>query len=230
MTSVTDGTTPAIVLEQVTRRYGDGESSVTALRGVDGSIEAGTFVALRGRSGSGKTTLLNIIGAIDRPTTGRVVVLGTDLGELNDRDAGEWRRNNLGFVFQSHGLVEAMTAFENVDLALRIAGTDKRRRVERAREHLALVGLADRADHRPDELSGGQRQRVAIARATATEARLVIADEPTGELDVETGGEVLATLRSIVDSTGTTLLVATHDPAVDEHADAVLSLRDGRLE
>lgn len=220
---------PAVVLDGVTRRYGTDASAVMALRGVDCTIDAGELVALRGRSGSGKTTLLNIIGAIDRPSDGRVEVLGTDLGTLDEHDAGEWRRRNLGFVFQSHGLVASMTAFENVELALRISGTKRKERTGRAMEHLDLVGLTDWASHRPDELSGGQRQRVAIARATATEARLVIADEPTGELDVETGADVLALLRSIVDSTGTTLIVATHDPAVDDYADRILALRDGAL-
>lgn len=220
---------PAVVLEGVTRRYGSDAGAVLALRGVDCAIDTGEFVALRGRSGSGKTTLLNIVGAIDRPSDGHVEVLGTDLATLDEAGAGEWRRTNLGFVFQSHGLVASMTAFENVELALRIAGTKRRERKGRAMDHLELVGLADWASHRPDELSGGQRQRVAIARATATEARLVIADEPTGELDVETGADVLAILRSIVDSTGATLIVATHDPAVDGYADRAISLRDGAI-
>ncbi len=220
----------AILLEGVTRTYEGRGGAVHALRGIELAIAPGSLVALRGRSGSGKTTLLNIIGGIDQATEGRVRVLGTDVTSLGQTAAAEWRRTTLGFVFQSHGLVTSMTAFENVEVALRIAGIPRRERADRVNEHLAMVGLLDWSEHRPDELSGGQRQRVAIARATAADAQLVIADEPTGELDVETGSSVLSTLRTIVDTTGSTIVVATHDPALDDFADRVVHLSDGTID
>lgn len=228
----TDGINPhyAIETEELWRVYKAGTTQeVPALRGLDVSIKPGMYVALKGRSGSGKTTLLNCLSGLDRPTSGVVRMLGRDLSEFNDRQLTKWRREQMGFVFQTFGLLPTLSAYENVELMLRIRGTRGRKRRERAKYCLDLVGLTKWEDHRPFELSGGQQQRVAIARALANEPQIILADEPTGELDSETAREILGLFRRIVDETNMTLLMASHDPLVDEYVDFVLQLKDGQI-
>ena len=220
---------PLIRAEGVTRVYHVGTQEVHALRGVDMAVERGKLVALRGRSGSGKTTLLNIIGGLDRPTDGEVYFDEQPLTRLNGRKLTQLRRKRIGFVFQSFALLPTYSAYENVELLLRIAGVKRRQRPQQARDSLRLVGLTRWMDHRPDEMSGGQQQRVAIARALATRPDLVLADEPTGELDTTTGRQIFALLRRVVEVEGITVLTVTHDPLVDEYADLVYELQDGRI-
>ncbi len=220
----------AIVTEDLWRVYKIGNNiEVPALRGLTLQIEAGRFVALKGRSGSGKTTLLNCLSGLDRPTAGVATVLGQDLASLNDRQLTQWRREQLGFIFQSFGLLPTLSAYENVELMLRIKGAGARERHERSLYCLELVGLRKWMDHRPYELSGGQQQRVAIARALANEPLLVLADEPTGELDSETAREILGLFQRIVYEEKITMLMASHDPLVDDYVDTILQLKDGQL-
>jgi ABC-type lipoprotein export system ATPase subunit len=216
-------------VEGVTRVYRVGVEDVHALRGVDLSVARGELVALRGRSGSGKTTLLNIIGGLDRPTDGEVFFEGQPLTKLSGRKLTQLRRHRIGFIFQSFALLPTYSAYENVELLLRLAGVPRRERARRAGNSLRLVGLNRWTDHRPDEMSGGQQQRVAIARALVTRPDLVLADEPTGELDTTTGRQIFALLRRVVDVEGITILTATHDPLLDEYADRVYELVDGRI-
>jgi len=216
--------------EDLWRTYKRGsQQEVSALQGVNLSIDTGCFVVLKGRSGSGKTTLLNCIGGLDRPTSGSVRVFGQDISQMNDKQLTQWRRDRLGFVFQSFGLSPSFSAYENVELMLRIAGVGRRERRERAQYCLDLVGLKRWMDHRPDEMSGGQQQRVAIARALANRPRLILADEPTGELDSVTARDILGLFRSIVTEEQVTLLMASHDPLVDDYVDEILLLQDGQI-
>ncbi|MGB9751070.1 ABC transporter ATP-binding protein [Roseiflexus castenholzii] len=218
---------PLIEVRGITRTFGAGARAVSALRGVDLTIERGTFVALMGPSGSGKTTLLNIIGGLDRPTSGSVVIEGQRVDQMRSDDLARLRRR-IGFVFQSFALLPTSSAFENVELALRLSGQAPRRQWDaRVRRVLAAVGLTDWIDHRPYELSGGQQQRVALARALVTYPRIILADEPTGDLDSRTGRRVLTMLRTLCDQEGVTLVMATHDPAVMEFATTVYHMRDG---
>jgi ABC-type lipoprotein export system ATPase subunit len=209
--------------------YKVGALEVPALRGITVQIEAGSFVALKGRSGSGKTTLLNCLGGLDQPTSGDVQVLGHSIAKLKDDDLTRWRREQVGFVFQSFGLIPTLSAYENVELMLRIKGATPKESQQRALACMELVGLDKWVHHRPYEMSGGQQQRVAIARALANQPHLILADEPTGELDTATAREVLTLFREIVRSEQTTLLMVTHDPLVDEYADRVLLLQDGQI-
>jgi len=216
-------------VQGVTRTYRVDSRQVRALRGVDLAIEPGQVVALRGRSGSGKTTLLNCIGGLDRPTSGQVWFEGRDVTQLPERAWVALRRRRIGFVFQAHALLASYSAAENVDLMLRLAGVKRGERRQRIEEVLALMGLTKWRDHRTFELSGGQQQRVAIARAIAPHPTLILADEPTGELDSATGQQILALFRRIADRDGTTVLIATHDLAVDAYADEVYHLQDGKI-
>jgi ABC-type lipoprotein export system ATPase subunit len=220
---------PIIRVRAVTRIYRIDSRQIPALRGVDLSIGPGKMVALRGRSGSGKTTLLNCIGGLDRPTSGEVWFEGTNVTHLSEGKWVDLRRHRIGFVFQSHALLATYTAWENVDLMLRLAGLKRRQRQERTEEVLTLMGLSKWREHRTFELSGGQQQRVAIARAIAPHPSLILADEPTGELDTATGQQILHLFRRIADQDGTTVLIATHDLAVDAFADIVYHLQDGRI-
>jgi ABC-type lipoprotein export system ATPase subunit len=221
---------PAVRVEHVTRSYSVSDQHIRALNGIDLIVPAGTFVVLMGRSGSGKTTLLNMIGGLDKPTTGEVYINGRPLSNLSDRQLTELRRTEFGFVFQSFALLPILSAAENVELPLRIAGgLNARERTDRVREALALVGLSRWADHRPYEMSGGQQQRVAIARALVTRPRAIIGDEPTGDLDSKTTATILRLLRSIVDQSGVTLVMSTHDPSAEEFADAIYHLQDGQI-
>ncbi|MFC8872983.1 ABC transporter ATP-binding protein [Streptomyces sp. NPDC057148] len=216
-------------VEGVRKAYGHGAAAVHALRGVSFEVPRGELVALKGRSGSGKTTLLNVVGGLDAADAGRVEVDGWDLAELDEDGLLALRRDRVGFVFQSFGLIPILTAAENVGVPLRLRRTAPREREERVELLLSLVGLADHAAQRPGELSGGQQQRVAIARALANNPALLIADEPTGQLDAETGHAVMELLRAVVRSEQVTVLVATHDATLLDLADRVLELRDGEI-
>jgi ABC-type lipoprotein export system ATPase subunit len=209
--------------------YRAGAQEVPALRGVNLEVESGRFVAVKGRSGSGKTTLLNCIGGLDHPTSGTVHVFGRDISELGEKELTRWRRERVGFVFQSFGLLPTLSAYENVELMLRIVGVRGGERRERALHCLDQVGLGKWAQHRPFEMSGGQQQRVGIARALANKPHLILADEPTGELDSTTAREILALFRRIVGEEHVTLLMVSHDPLVDEYVDQVLHLKDGQI-
>ena len=206
-----------------------GSTVVHALADVDLRIERGELVAVRGRSGSGKTTLLSLIGGLDRPTTGQVFVDGESIGAMDQSGLVDIRRHRIGFIFQAFGLISILSAAENVEVPLRLVSADPREREERVRLLLALVGLADRAGHRPHELSGGEQQRVAIARALANSPSLLLADEPTGQLDSATGRAIMSLIRSIVHSERLTAIIATHDPQLIDLADRVIELRDGRI-
>ncbi|MFB6769855.1 ABC transporter ATP-binding protein [Streptomyces sp. NPDC056337] len=216
-------------VEDVHKSYAQGTAVVHALRGVSFEVPRGELVALKGRSGSGKTTLLNIVGGLDVPDAGRAEVDGRDLADLDEDGLLALRRDRVGFVFQSFGLIPILTAAENVGVPMRLRRAAAREREERVALLLALVGLADHAAQRPGELSGGQQQRVAIARALANNPALLIADEPTGQLDAETGHAVMELLRAVVRSEGVTALVATHDATLLDLADRVLELRDGEI-
>ncbi|MCG7523341.1 ABC transporter ATP-binding protein [Streptomyces sp. OfavH-34-F] len=220
---------PMVRVEDLHRSYGSGAGAVHALRGVSFEVPRGELVALKGRSGSGKTTLLNLVGGLDSPDGGRITVDGTDLSTLGDDGLLELRRDRIGFIFQSFGLIPILTAAENVGVPLRLRKADPREREERVSLLLSLVGLADHAAQRPGEMSGGQQQRVAIARALANRPALLIADEPTGQLDQETGLAVMELLRAVVHSENVTALVATHDPQLLGLADRVLELSDGHI-
>jgi putative ABC transport system ATP-binding protein len=213
----------------VQRTYGSGHSAVTALHDVSLQVAEGELVALAGRSGSGKTTLLNIIGGLDRPDHGEVIVAGTDLAQLDEAGLEAVRRDTVSFIFQGFGLVPELTAAENVGLPLRLRHTAPDAREQRAAMLLELVGLGSHGAHRPDEMSGGQMQRVAIARALAGSPRLLIADEPTGQLDTETGLAVMALIRGVVEAEGMTAIISTHDPVMMALADRALRIEDGRL-
>jgi putative ABC transport system ATP-binding protein len=217
----------AIQLRSVSRRYGSGDSAVTALDQVSLSFPEGTFTAVMGPSGSGKSTLLQCAAGLDRPTSGSVVVGGTDLTKLNETKLTLLRRERIGFVFQSFNLLPSLTAEQNVALPLRLAG--RRPAKARVREVLEQVGLGDRARHRPTEMSGGQQQRVALARALITRPEVLFGDEPTGALDSQTGREVLKLLRGMVDSEGQTVIMVTHDPVAASYADRIVFLVDGRV-
>ena len=210
------------------RTYRRDSVSVPAVRGVSLSVREGDYIAVLGLSGSGKSTLLNLLGGIDLPTAGSVHLLGQDTRRLSDRDLTRTRLEHVGFVFQRFHLLPALSAQENVELPMAELGAGRRERTARARELLEYVGLAQRIEHRPGELSGGEMQRVAIARALANRPALVLADEPTGELDVHTGGEIAQLFRKL-NADGTTLVVVTHDPALAQPPAAVWEMRDGMI-
>jgi ABC-type lipoprotein export system ATPase subunit len=211
------------------RTYKIGHREVPALRGVDLKLESGKFIALKGRSGSGKTTLLNCLSGLDRPTGGRIEVFGHDLAQMDERALTDWRRKQVGFIFQSFGLIPTLSAYENVELMMRIASIPAKERQERTMHILGLMGLTKWVHHRPYELSGGQQQRVAIARALANKPRLILADEPTGELDTTTGREILGLFRQVVEQEHLTLLMSSHDPLVDGYVDSILQMKDGQI-
>ncbi len=220
-------TEPLIRTENLTKVYGRGPTAVRALDGVSLEVYPGEFLAVMGPSGCGKSTLLNLLGALDRPTEGQVWVQGEDLARLKDVD--RFRAQTVGFVFQLHNLLPTLTALENVEIPMQGLGMGRGPRRERARELLARVGLADRMDHLPSQLSGGQRQRVAIARALANDPALILADEPTGSLDSQSGEELLALFEDLNRAHGTTILVVTHDRRVAQVTRRILRMRDGRM-
>ncbi len=217
----------AVTVEALTKVFGKGAGAVEALRGVSLALGGGSLTAIMGPSGSGKSTLLQCAAGLDRPTSGRVTVGDVDLSGLDETALTELRRDRIGFVFQAFNLVPSLTVEQNVTLPLRLAR--RRARPGALEDVLGRVGLADRRRHRPAELSGGQQQRVALARALVTDPAVVFADEPTGALDLRTGGEVLALLRETVDALGQTVVMVTHDPVAASYADAVVFLADGRI-
>ena len=234
MTAATDrwsgrGVTAMVVAERLTRDYPSGDSVIHALRGVDLAVNPGQLVAVKGRSGSGKTTLLNLLGGLDKPTAGRVLVDGREVSSMSERELVDFRRRTVAFIFQAFGLIPILSAAENVEIPLRLVRADPGQRDARVMELLELVHLGERANHRPHELSGGEQQRVAIARALANRPKLLLADEPTGQLDSMTGHAIMATLRSVVRAEGVTAIVATHDPAILDLADRVVEIQDGRI-
>jgi putative ABC transport system ATP-binding protein len=223
------GADAMVIADTLVRDYTGAGAVVHALRGVSLRVDRGELLAVRGRSGSGKTTLLNLLGGLDRPTSGTVMVAGTEVSALDERAAAGVRRRTIAFIFQTFGLVPILSAAENVEVPLRLVGADPRERDQRVAELLGLVGLDARANHRPHELSGGEQQRVAIARALANRPKLLLADEPTGQLDSETGRRIMLLLRTVVRAEGVTAIVATHDPVMLEVADRTVELLDGAL-
>jgi putative ABC transport system ATP-binding protein len=217
-----------ISLDKVSRSFGSGAAAVPAVREVSLRIEPGTFTTIVGASGSGKTTLLHMMGALDQPTSGTVLVDGKDIGRLSDDDRTRLRRDRIGFVFQFFNLLPTLTALENVALPARLAGKSRSKTSTRALELLERVGLGKRKDHRPDQLSGGEMQRVAIARALMMDPPLVLADEPTGNLDSSTGAAILDLIRGTVDAHRTVILV-THDPSVARLGNRIITMGDGKL-
>jgi putative ABC transport system ATP-binding protein len=220
---------PMVETTGLSREFELGSAVVRALTDVGLRVERGELVAIRGRSGSGKTTLLSLIGGLDRPTAGDIVIDGTSLVGMSQADLVDIRRRRVGFIFQAFGLLSILSAAENVEVPMRLVATETRLRDERVVTLLDLVGLGERARHRPHELSGGEQQRVAIARALANRPDLLLADEPTGQLDSGTGRSIMTLLRSVVRSEGVTAMVATHDPMLIDIADRVVELRDGRV-
>jgi ABC-type lipoprotein export system ATPase subunit len=215
-----------IETRELTKIYGDGDA-VRALDGVDLLVGAGEMVAVMGPSGSGKSTLLNMLGGLDLPTNGQVLISGQDLATVRNLD--RFRAQTVGFVFQLHNLLPTLTALENIEVPMRGQSIGRRARRERAKELLTLVGLGDRMDHLPSQLSGGQRQRVAIARALANRPKLILADEPTGNLDTTAGAEIMNLLSELNDSQGTTIIVVTHDRRVARATRRILTMRDGQI-
>ena len=213
----------------ISRIYDSGPNIVTAVDDVSIAVERGTMVAVRGRSGSGKTTLLNLLGGLDRPTSGRVMIDGDDLTTMDDDQLAALRRVKITYIFQAFGLIPILTALENVQVPMRLTKTAADERETRSRALLDLVGLGDRVHHRPFELSGGEQQRVAIARALANTPKVILADEPTGQLDSRTGQSIIELIATLVRSEGVAVVLATHDPAPLAISDSVIELKDGRI-
>jgi len=214
---------------KATRDFKIGEIETHALRGVNLSIEDGEFTALVGPSGSGKTTLLQLIGLLDQPTSGQVYINGKDATRLNRNQRADLRKGTIGFIFQFFALIPTLTAYENVEMPLLLNGTKPAERKARVNQMLAAVGLSDRAHHRPDQLSGGQQQRVAVARALAINPKVILADEPTANLDTENGKQVMDIMQRLNKETGVTFVFATHDPRVIDYANRVVTLQDGLI-
>jgi putative ABC transport system ATP-binding protein len=214
----------------VTKTYMSGGKPLEVLKGINLKVEPGEFMAIMGPSGSGKSTLLNMIGALDRPTSGKVFINGTDLSLLNDNQIADVRNTEIGFIFQFFNLIPRMDAQKNIELPMAIKGISRGQRKRRALTLLDLVGLADRADHKPSQLSGGEQQRVAIARALANEPNILLADELTGNLDSKTGEEIMILLRQLNEEEGKTFILITHDPMVAQNTDRLISFKDGIIE
>ena len=218
-----------VTIRELTKIYQQGENKVIALNQVSLTIRTGEFLALMGPSGSGKSTLLHIIAGIDRPTSGECSVADVMVTELNDSELADWRNQNVGFVFQTFNLIPVLTAFENIELPLLLMQLSAKRRRELVANALELVGLSDRGRHLPRQLSGGQEQRVAIARALVTDPRLIVADEPTGNLDYKSAEEILDILKTLSSHAGKTVIMVTHDPKAAQRAQRTLHLDKGRL-
>ncbi|EGJ10173.1 ABC transporter ATP-binding protein [Rubrivivax benzoatilyticus] len=222
-------TPPLIRIQGLRKTYRRGEQDIPVLEGIDLDVHAGEFVALMGPSGSGKSTLLNLVAGIDQPSAGTIEIAGTDIATLDEGQLADWRAANVGFIFQFYNLLPVLTAAENVELPLLLTNLTARERRERVAQALALVSLADRAGHYPNELSGGQQQRVAIARALVGDPTLIVADEPTGDLDRHTGEEVLSLLEQLVAELGKTIVMVTHDPKAAARAHRLVHLEKGVL-
>jgi putative ABC transport system ATP-binding protein len=222
-------TSPLIEIQGIAKVYDMGQVEVRALRGVSLEVASGEMLSVMGPSGSGKSTLMNILGCLDQPTSGRYALGGKDIGRLNDNQLAEIRNHRIGFVFQTFNLLARTTAFENVTLPLIYAGVGRAERRERAQQALEAVGLADRMHHAPTELSGGQQQRVAIARALVNAPSIILADEPTGNLDSKSGREVMAVLQDLNRKQGMTVVVVTHDETIARHTARIVHLYDGRI-
>jgi len=220
---------PVITAINISRKFGTGDAAVTAVKDVNLKVKQGEFLAITGRSGSGKTTLLNLLGGLDQPTHGQILLQNRDLSDMSDPEMVKLRRQNIGFIFQSFGLLPLLSAYENVELPLHIRGYSWRDRRTLAHETLELVGLSGRTSHRPYELSGGEQQRVAIARALAPNPQIVFADEPTGELDTATGISISNILKNISSERAVTVIVATHDPVISQISDRVIDIMDGEI-
>lgn len=218
-----------IELIDVVKKYRVGIHEVIALNGISLRIEDGEFVAVMGPSGSGKSTLLYLIGCLDKPTSGKVIIDGLDTSKLSDRDLTELRRNKIGFIFQQYYLIPTLTALENVELPMVFKKVPKAERLRRAEELLEIVGLGDKKDRKPNELSGGEQQRVAIARALANEPSILLCDEPTGNLDTKSGKVVMDIIKRLNVKKGVTVVLVTHDPSLSVYADRVIRIRDGRI-
>ena len=216
-------------VENVTRTYKIGTVETQALRGVNLSVQSGEFTALVGPSGSGKTTLLQLIGCLDQPTSGKVYINGKDVSQLNRNQRADMRRGTLGFIFQFFALIPTLTAYENVEMPMLLVGKSASERRERVMKLLEAVDLADRAHHRPDQMSGGEQQRVAIARALSTQPAIILADEPTANLDTPNGKQIMEIMTRLNQETGVTFVFATHDPRVIQYARRVVTLRDGLI-
>ncbi len=223
------GSESVVVIRGLSKIYQQGEINVTALNNISLDIRAGEFLALMGPSGSGKSTLLHIIAGIDRPTDGQCVVQGIDVTQLNESELADWRNQNVGFVFQTFNLIPVLTAYENVELPLLLTRLGRHERRRRVLTALELVGLADRAHHLPKQLSGGQEQRAAIARALVTDPRLLVADEPTGNLDSQSAQDVLTILQGLSRSAGKTVIMVTHDPKAAAFGSRSIHLEKGEL-
>lgn len=219
-----------IELRGVSKSYRRGDQTIAVLSGINLTVPSGSFFALMGPSGSGKSTLLNLIAGIDRPDSGEIIVEGRDITKLSEADLAKWRAQHVGFIFQFYNLIPVLTAFENVALPLQLTRLSEAEKKTRTQEALRMVGLADRMDHTPNELSGGQQQRVAIARALITHPSLIVADEPTGDLDRQSAQDILEMLERLHRDMGKTILMVTHDPKAAEHAKAVIHLEKGVLE
>ena len=220
---------PLIRIRGLAKSYHRGEQDIAVLLDIDLDVRAGEFVALMGPSGSGKSTLLNLIAGIDKPSAGTIEIGGADIATLGEGELADWRAANVGFIFQFYNLIPVLSAFENVELPLLLTGLSPRQRRERVAQVLELVALSDRADHLPSELSGGQQQRVAMARALVSDPTLIVADEPTGDLDRATGEEVLSLLEQLVAELGKTIVMVTHDPKAAARAARLVHLEKGVL-
>ncbi len=220
----------AIAVQDVGRIYPSDSGDVHALKQISFTIPTGQFIALKGRSGSGKTTLLNCLGGLDTPTSGNIKIFDVDISSMNEARRTRWRREQVGFIFQQMGLLPSFSCYENLDVMARLGNVPRRERRTRIHQSLQRVGLLDYVNHRPYEMSGGQQQRIAIARALVTAPRLILADEPTSELDSETTHDILIAFRDIVRNQGVTMFLSSHDPIVDEYADRILYLTDGRVD
>jgi putative ABC transport system ATP-binding protein len=230
MTKKKETEIPLLEIRELDKTYTIGEIKIQALNGVNLQVTRAEFVAVMGASGSGKTTLLNLIGTLDTPTAGTIILDGEELSELGESDKDRIRRYKIGFIYQFYNLIPVLSARENIELPMEFAKVERREKEKRATQLLKMVGLSDRADHRPDELSGGEQQRVAIARALANQPSLILADEPTGDLDTKTGQEVIGKLKDLCKEEGVTIIMVTHDPIAAEYADRIVQMRDGAIE
>jgi putative ABC transport system ATP-binding protein len=219
----------AILVQNLGRTYESSSGPVHALKAVNFQVPRARFMVLKGRSGSGKTTLLNCLGGLDTPNAGKVIIFGQEISKMNDNQRTQWRRERVGFVFQQMGLLPGFSCYENLDIMARLGAVPRRERRNRIFDSLEKVGLLDYFEHRPYEMSGGQQQRIAIARALVTAPKLLLADEPTSELDSETTHHILSLFKDLVRKEGITILLTSHDPIVEEYVDDIIQLRDGQI-